>query len=454
MSDYTYEAVEAAEQYDEGRVAGFADGYADFIDNNRTEREIIEAIRGHLESSGAQRLSETDSLEHGQLYYHDRKEKNLAVFRYGGLSDVRAVASHVDSPCLHLKPFPVQEEDNVALLKSRYYGGIKPYQWLNLPLSLHGTVYTDHGRADITLGDDGDDPVFTIPDLLPHLSDEQRKKTVSDAFTGEELNALAANTPTKADEDKLRDRVLSVLNDEYGVTEEDLVGAELRLVPAHRVRDVGVDRALLTAYGHDDRSSVYASLEAIIDADHADRTQLCVFYDKEEIGSEGTTGAKNAYWSALYAELRDKADEDISAYEVWENTSVLSADVTAASNPNFNDVQDPTNVPKLGHGVSIKKYTGGRGKSRGHDASAELTSSVIQILRDNDVPWQSGELGKMHIGGGGTIAKFIAKHNAEVLDIGVPVLGMHAPHEVLSKADLYSSYEAYKAFLSDSLEHL
>ena len=443
--EFTKEGEEAASQYSNDVIESFSDRYQTFIQSHKTEREVIKGVIDALD--GVKWVSDVDELHHGETYASKRHERNLAVFTYNGLDEIRAIGSHVDSPCLHLKPFPVQEEDNVSFLKSHYYGGIKPYQWLNIPLSLRGVAYTEAGeRVTVNIGSGQDDPVFTIPDLLPHLSQEQLDKKMKDAVRGEDLNALAGNRHGDDEDEALRHNALRLLHEEYDLTESDLVGAELRLVPQTDPNDVGFDRSLITGYGHDDRSSVYTSLQALLTTSPSDTTSLAVFYDKEEIGSEGTTGAKNQFWNVLYEDILSLTDAEQTVNEVWANTKVLSADVTAASNPNFNDVQDKSNAALLGRGVSIKKYTGSKGKAGAHDASAEFTSSVIQTLQANDVPWQSGVMGKIHIGGGGTIAKFIANRGAKVLDIGVPVLGMHAPQEVLSKADLYSAYQAFSAF--------
>jgi aspartyl aminopeptidase len=429
-------------------VDGFADDYKAFMNANKTEREVIRSIVETAEDHGFNDLRDVNELQHGGLYYRNDRNKNLALLRYGGLDEIRGIASHADSPCLHLKPYPLHEKHKLATFKTHYYGGVKKYQWLNIPLSLRGVAYTqDDEKITFTLGEADDEPVFTIPDLLPHLAKEQLKKEAKDVVEGEQLNPIVGSEAIDDEEieQQIKLRTAEILHDEYGLIEEDLISAELSFVPAGPPRDVGFDHSLITAYGHDDRSSVYTSMRAVLDAD-ASATQLALFYDKEEIGSTGTTGAQNQFWTSLYEDLIELSGTTLRTTQLWERSSVLSADVTSAIDPNFPDAHDETNANRLGYGVAVEKYGGHGGKYGTQDASAEFTTNLLHLFNEHNVPWQTGENGKIDLGGGGTIAKFIAQHGAEVIDIGIPVLGMHAPFELASKDDLYSAYLAYKTF--------
>ena len=415
--------------------------YTEFLSNNKTERSVIHYLKNVAEKEEWENIDTVSSLKKGKTYYKEDREKNFAVITYNGIDDIRGIGSHVDSPCLHLKPRPIQEKEGIGILRTHYYGGIRKYQWLNIPLTVQGVIYTEKGeRVNVS------DITVTIPDLLPHLSKEQRKKKLKKAVEGEQLNPIL----TVNDEDDVKEHILGLLEERYGVEEDDLVGADLRVVPAQKPVRTGLHKDLLLAYGHDDRSSVYTSLEALRDADTT-KTNIAMFYDKEEIGSTGTTGAQNQFWTHLYEDIVDKTQHNVRPSKLWKNSKIISADVTSGYNPNFGDVHDTTNMNKVGNGVSIQKYGGSGGKYRTQDAGAEFTSQLINLMRKNNVDWQTGENGKIDVGGGGTIAMFIAQHGADVIDVGIPVLGMHAPMETASTEDITSAYKCFKVFYEERL---
>lgn len=427
----------------------FSQGYKEFLSTHKTEREVIQAALSQAQQAGFSDLREADKLVEGEKYYLLNHEKNLALITYKDLSRIHAIGSHADSPCLHLKPYPLAETQKLAILKTHYYGGIKKYQYLNIPLSLRGVAYTsENKRVEFSIGDGTNDPIFTIPDLLPHLSRDQMVKEAKKLVEGEQLNALIGSE--HVDDEKISDKaklaIAKHLYEEYDLTEEDLISAELMLVPAGKARDVGFDRSMISAYGHDDRVCVYTSLQAHLNASQVPVTQITVIYDKEEIGSFGKTGAQNYFFTELIETLIEKTESNLRPSQVWKNTRVLSADVTSAVDPNFSDVHDTSNANFLGCGVALEKYGGGGGKYSTNDADAEFMRGLTNLFNAHEVKWQTGENGKIDVGGGGTIAMYLAKWGADVVDIGPAVLGMHAPYEVAHKADVYSSYEAYKTF--------
>jgi aspartyl aminopeptidase len=358
---------------------------------------------------------------------------------------VNIAAAHVDSPRLDLKQFPLYEDENLALLKTHYYGGIKKYQWVTLPLALHGIIVRKDGTsAEVSIGDDEGDPVFMITDLLPHLGKDQEKKTVGEAFTGENLNILAGSRPEGEDKESERVKfsVLRALNGKYGITEEDFVSAEIEAVPAGRARDLGFDRTMIAAYGHDDRSCAFAALRAILDSRAPERTAVCVLTDKEEIGSEGMTGMQSAAFERFMSRLCGGLD---AAGAAFSHSFCISADVCNAYDPNFPDVSEKNNSAHINRGLSVMKYTGARGKSGASDASAETVGALRRLFDKNAVVWQTTELGKVDQGGGGTVAMFMANRGIETIDAGVPVLSMHAPYEIVSKLDCYMAYKGIRA---------
>ena len=430
----------------------YAEDYKKYIDNSKTEREAVKTSVSLCKEKGFKEYRFGDKLEVGGKYYYNNRGKSLAVFKIGkkdvGKDGIRILASHIDSPRLDIKQNPLYEDSSMAFLKTHYYGGIKKYQWTAIPLALHGTVILKNGKTvDIAIGEGKNDPVFYVNDLLPHLSREQVTKPLAQAIDGETLNVLVGGLPFKDDDvkDGIKLTVLKHLHDEFGMVESDFLSAELCVVPAFDARDIGFDRALIGAYGHDDRVCSYPALTALLNTDDEEHTSLVVLADKEEIGSEGNTGMQ----CKVYEDLIDiiAASENVPSALVRANSVCLSADVTAGYDPNFAGVFEKKNASLVSYGTSICKFTGAGGKSSSNDASAELCGRVRKIFDDNGIIWQTAELGKVDAGGGGTVAKFISKLNIDTIDIGVPVISMHAPYEVISKGDLYSTYEAFSAFI-------
>jgi aspartyl aminopeptidase len=417
-------------------VLAFADGYKKFLDAGKTERECVAEALKQAEGRG--------------LSAHVRHNKALILIRRGKrkLSDgLRIAAAHIDSPRIDLKPCPLYEKDGFAMLKTHYYGGIKKYHWMAAPLELRGVVYLRDGTA-VTVAPGENEPVLFISDLLPHLGADQAKKIVSEAFPGENLNVTVGTVPDKEEgDDRIKLAVMAVLHKRYGMTEHDFQSAELCLVPAGNARDAGLDGSMIGAYGHDDRSCAYAAMKALFDAEEPEYTAVCVMADKEEIGSEGITGMQSMFFDTVIEELC--AAGGAALREVYQNSFCFSGDVTNAFDPNFADVSDPLNSARMGHGPCVMKATGRGGKSGSSDASAETMSKTRRLLGGAGICWQTGELGKVDQGGGGTVALFLARRNIEVVDIGVPVLNMHAPMEVVSKIDCWETYKAFLALYQD-----
>ena len=429
----------------------YAEGYKAFLDEAKTEREAVKAAVRMAEAAGFTEYRFGDKLSAGDKRYYNNRGKAIFLFRVGKdnieKEGIRILAAHIDSPRLDLKQVPVFEDSGMTFLKTHYYGGIKKYQWTALPLALHGVVVTKDGKiVDVNVGENETDPVFYINDLLPHLGREQAQKPLGQAIPGESLNILAGALPLpeSKDEDTIKLNLLRILNETYGITEEDFLSAEISAVPAFKARDIGFDRALVGAYGHDDRVCAYPALTAILEAEDTSRTVMSVLVDKEEIGSEGVSGMQ----CEILADLIDTIASSLNANPkaVRAASACLSADVNAAYDPNFPEVYEKRNSAMLSCGTTMSKYTGAGGKSGTSDASAEFVGKVRRIFAENGVIWQSSELGKVDIGGGGTVAKYIANMNIETVDMGVPVISMHAPYEVVSKADLYTTYEAFTAF--------
>ena len=436
------------------KAGQMAEDYKAFLNTAKTEREAVSEIQNRAEKAGFQPVSGPSG--NGRVYAgFMEKTAALAVFGKKPLTNgIRLIVSHIDSPRLDLKPNPLYENVDLAFLKTHYYGGIKKYQWLSRPLALHGRVIKSDGSAvDIVVGESPDDPVLTIADLLPHLAASQQGKKVSEAFPGEKLNLLTGSIPIG--DEKTKDRfklaILKLLNDRYGIVEEDFFSAELEAVPAGRPRDVGLDKSLIGAYGQDDRVSAFTSLDALLSVKNPDLTCVALFMDKEEIGSAGATGANSRILEMFVDELFVRADlapTSAALRKTFLNTKAISADVTAGLDPDFPDVHEKNNAARIGYGPSITKYTGARGKSGASDASAEYVGWLRQVLNQNKVIWQTGELGRIDEGGGGTVAKFFAEYGMEIIDFGVPLLGMHSPFEISSKADVYMTRQAYAAFLT------
>lgn len=438
-------------------VYQFSEGYKRFLDEGKTERECVQAIRNRAIAKGFLSIEEVIAkgvVNPGDKIYAENRGKAIALFVMGkeGLEQgMKIVGSHLDSPRLDLKAFPLYEDAGLAMLKTHYYGGVKKYQWVTIPLALHGVMFKKDGtKLEVSIGEAEDEPVFYITDLLPHLAADQMTKKMGEGITGEGLNVLIGNLPygDKELKDRVKLNVLKILNEKYGITEEDFTVAELEIVPAGKARDVGLDRSMIAAHGHDDRVCAYGSLEALLELDTVEKTAVGLFVDKEEVGSMGNTGMESMFFKHCVAELLALQGKEsyVFLHRAFQNTQVLSADVTAGFDPNFPDVLDKRNAAYIGKGVTLSKYTGVRGKGGSNDANAEFLAKVRDIFNRHGVAWQVGELGKVDQGGGGTIAYILANYGAEVVDCGTPMLSMHAPVELISKVDLYMTYRAYKAF--------
>jgi len=433
-------------------IYDYSEGYMDYLDAAKTEREAVNASIALAKKNGYTEYKLGEKVAVGDKKYYNNRGKSLVLFKVGKgdieADGIRILASHIDSPRLDLKQVPMYEDSGMAFLKTHYYGGIKKYQWTALPLSLHGVVAKADGEVvDVNIGDDPRDPVFYINDLLPHLAQKQVTEALGTAIAGETLNILIGGLPydDKDVTDRIKLTALSYLNDKYGITEEDFLSAELSLVPAYGARNVGFDGALIAAYGHDDRVCSYPALTALLDCDTDNHTVMVVLADKEEVGSMGVTGMQSDLLIDIIEEISISLGKN--SRMVRAASKCLSADVSAAYDPNFSDVYEKRNSAFISCGTVMSKYTGARGKSGTSDASAELVGFVRKIFAENGVIWQTGELGKVDAGGGGTVAMYIANHNIDTVDLGVPVISMHAPYEVVSKADVYSAYEAFLAFV-------
>ena len=434
------------------KIYDFAEGYKNFLNNSKTERDAAKEAKREAEAHGFKPFSFSEKLKAGDKRYFINREKNVFLISVGtedvAKDGVRIMVAHVDSPRLDLKPNPMYEEAGLCYLKTHYYGGIKKYQWTAIPLALHGVVMLRGGeKKSICVGEDDNDPIFYITDILPHLGAEQGAKPLSKAIDGESLNAVIGGPPAVDDEEEkecVKTAVLKLLNKKYGITEIDFQCSELCFVPAGKARDVGFDGALISAYGHDDKVCAYPEMKAIFDI-NSPHTVLSVFADKEEVGSNGNTGMQ----SKVICDVIDTIANSFGAnpIEVRYNSKCISADVTAGFDPAYSSVFEKRNTTKVSCGAAISKYTGARGKSSSNDASAEYMGFIRDILEDNGVFWQTGELGAVDAGGGGTVAMYIANLGIETVDVGVPVLSMHAPYELISKADVYSLYKACCAFI-------
>ena len=427
----------------------YAKGYVTFLDAAKTEREAVTESVKMAEAAGYKPYSFGMPMKAGDKFYYNNRGKNIYLFKIGTEdinNGIRITAAHIDSPRIDLKQVPVYEDNGMCFFKTHYYGGIRKYQWLAMPLSLHGVVVLQNGETlNIAIGENETDPVMYITDLLPHLAAAENGKTVANAFQAEKLNILIGSRPLDGeDKDPVKAFVLKYLNDTYGMTEEDFLSAELSVVPAAKARDVGFDRSMICGYGHDDRVCAYPSITAMIDADESVHTTMCILVDKEETGSDGVTGMQSSLITDIITEIA-KALGGIEA-AVRANSKCFSSDVTATFDPNFSDVYEHRNSSLIGCGVSVCKFTGSRGKGGTSDASAELVAWVRRCLNEAGVVWQTCELGKVDAGGGGTVAKYMANHNIDTIDIGVGVLSMHAPYELISKVDLYEAYRAFRAF--------
>ena len=429
----------------------YGETYKAFLDTARTERLAVKEILARAQAAGFKPVYDCTELKPGDKVYWNQKGKSviLAVIGREPVHEgLKIVGSHVDAPRLDLKGNPVHEQDGLVYLRTHYYGGIKKYQWPCIPLALIGVIYTKDGqKLELNIGMDEQDPVFYITDLLIHMAQDQMKKTMAEGVTGEQLQAVIGSVSDNKDE-KLKDAILKLLEDKYGITEESFTSAELELVPAMKSRDVGFDRSLIAAYGQDDRVCSYANLEAILAAKPGDKTQAALFTDKEEIGSYGNTGMMSSYFVKFVMKLLALQNRPglLDFYETMENSEMLSGDVNSCLDPMFPEVTEKDNSSLLGYGIALTKYTGARGKGGSNDANSEFMQKVRTILNEAGVGWQIGELGKVDQGGGGTIAFMLADWGCEVVDCGTAMLSMHSPYDLLSKADAYETYRAYKAF--------
>ena len=448
-----YKKVNFYEKGDEAAIKAaydYAPGYMAYLDAAKTEREAVTVSIAMAEKEGYVPYTFGMPLTAGGKYYYNNRGRNLFLFRVGSEpinNGIRIVASHVDVPRIDVKQSPLYEDGGMAFFKTRYYGGIRKYQWVTIPLALHGVVVKADGTVvNVCIGEDETDPVIYINDLLPHLAKDQSAKPLGSAIPAEGLNLLMGSRPYPGLEggNAIRLNVLALLNEKYGITEEDFLSADLSAVPAGKARDVGLDRSLIAAYGHDDRVCAYPSLTALFGTDDSTHTAMVILADKEEIGSEGNTGMQSELLTDLISEITSALGGNFST--VKANSKCLSSDVTACFDPNFAEVYERRNSSLINCGVAMSKYTGHGGKSGTNDAPAEFVAWIRKILADAGVVWQAGELGKADQGGGGTVAKFIAKHNIETVDLGVPVIAMHAPYEIISKADLYTAHQAFEAF--------
>lgn len=452
-----YKKKSAFEMFSENEIQDafeYSKGYVDFLNNAKTERDAVRYAVKLLERNEFKPYTLGMQVHQGDRFYVINRNKSLIAFVIGanGVSDgFKILASHIDSPRLDLKQHPVYEDNGIAYFKTHYYGGVRKYQWATIQLALHGVVCLKDGtNINICIGDNDGDPVFCITDLLPHLGKEQGEKKLKDAFPGESLNVIMCASPFYENgkpaevDNSVKLKLLSILNEYYGIIEDDLMSAELCFVPAGKAVDIGFDRTLIGAYGHDDKVCAYPSLTAMLDNLDGENSIICVLADKEETGSDGPTGMQGRLMVDIINSV--SSSFGIDGAEVRARSKCLSADVSSAFDPNYADVFEKNNAALISHGVAISKYTGSGGKYSTNDAPAEYMGEVRSILNKYNVLWQTAELGKIDAGGGGTVAKYISKFNIDTIDIGVPVLCMHAPFELISKFDLYSAHKAFSAF--------
>ncbi len=444
-------AFESISEDELERSFAYAESYKLFLDNCKTEREAVKYSVAMAKRRGYTEYRLGDDIAVGGKYYYNNRGKQLVVFRVGEEpleNGAYIMAAHIDSPRLDLKQNPLYEDSGLGLFKTHYYGGIKKYQWTAVPLALHGIVMKSDGTSvDICIGEDEDEPIFYVSDLLPHLAKDQMSKSLAEGITGEGLNIIVGSEPYREEETDgaIKLNLLRILNEKYGMCEEDFLSAELTAVPAMHARDIGLDRSLIAGYGHDDRVCAYSELTALLDSNDTAKTVFAVLADKEETGSDGVSGMQSQLFADILAEVCEARGANYRV--VKANSKCLSADVNAAYDPNFPDVLEKKNACYANCGVVLSKFTGARGKSGTSDATSEFTAYVRSFLNRNGVVWQMAELGKVDQGGGGTVAKFIANMNIDTIDVGVPVISMHAPYEAISKLDLYMTYKAFCAFI-------
>lgn len=442
---------------EKNKIFKFNDNYINFLNKCKTERECASYIKNTLTNKGYKNIEDVKEIKPGDKVYYINRKKSVYIAVIGTAlleEGLNLIGAHIDSPRLDLKPNPLYEEEGLALFKTHYYGGIKKYQWTAIPLSIRGVIVKNNGEViNINIGEGEKDPIFTITDLLPHLAAKQSKKTLSEGIAGEDLNILVGSIPY--DDEKISDRVklniLNILNKKYGIKESDFTSSELEIVPAFRAKSLGFDESMVAAYGQDDRSCAYATLQSLLDLSNPCRTSVAILADKEEIGSVGNTGMYSRNFDNFISELLEKAGQNNfgSLDKCLCNSKMLSADVTSASDPTYSSVDEKRNAAYLGNGVCLCKYTGSRGKSGASDANAEFVAKVRNIFERNSLKYQISDMGKVDEGGGGTIAYILANKGIDVIDCGIPILSMHAPYEVSSKFDIYNAYECYKAFFED-----
>lgn len=439
---------------DKESIFNYAKGYINFMNQSKTEREIIKSSKHIADSNGFKNIKEVESLSAGDKVYYINREKSmyLAVIGKDSIENgVNIIGAHADSPRLDLKPNPLYEDNEFAYLKTHYYGGIKKYQWTTIPLSIHGVIVKSNGeKIEINIGENEEDPIFTITDLLPHLAQDQMEKKLKNGIDGEDLNLLIGSIPYDSNvPEGVKLNILNILNKKYGITEKDLLSSEIELVPAMKCRSMGFDESMVAGYGQDDKVCVYTELTALVDLKEVpNRTAVCVISDKEEIGSMGNTGMESHVFDTFMAEILNKlgVNRPNLLDKVFTNSKMLSADVDAGLDPIYANVSEKNNAAHLGRGIGLNKYTGARGKSGASDANAEFVAEVRNVFEKNNIKYQISELGKVDVGGGGTIAYILANKGMDVIDCGVPVLSMHSPYEVTSKFDIYEAYKGYMAF--------
>lgn len=442
-------------------VMDFAQEYMDFLSKGKTERRFLKLAIEKAEAAGYRNIEEIiknkETLHPQDKVYMNQMNKSIALMHIGNEpleQGMNILGAHIDSPRLDLKQHPLYEEGDLAFFDTHYYGGVKKYQWVTIPLAIYGVVVLKSGKViDIEIGDKEDDPVFVISDLLIHLASQQMEKKATTVITGESLNVTVGSIPLKGEKTQaVKANILALLKDKYGFEEEDFISAELEVVPAGKARSCGLDSSLILGYGHDDKVCAYTSLQAMLEAKDLERTAVCLLVDKEEVGSQGATGMQSKFFENFVAEVLYAmgAGQDIQCKRAMLHSAMLSSDVCAAHDPNYADVSSPNdNMPKFGYGLAFNKYTGARGKSGCNDANAEYIAQLRAVMDQENVHWQTGELGKVDAGGGGTIAYILANYGMRVIDCGVPLHNMHAPHEIASKADVYEAYKGYKAFIKN-----
>jgi len=438
-------------------VMEYNEGYKDYISKNKTERACVKDSIRLAEEKGFKPLDSFETLKPGDKVYVNNRDKNIALFVIGNkplTEGMRILGAHIDSPRMDLKQNPLYESEGFVLADTHYYGGVKKYQWVTIPLSLYGVVAKKDGTVvDVVIGEDDNDPVVGISDLLIHLAAEQLDKKAAKVIEGENLDVTLGNMPLVGEEkDAVKANILKLLKDKYDIEEEDFVSAEIEVVPSGKARDYGLDRSMIAGYGHDDRVCAYTSLTAILDMDVCDYTCCTILVDKEEIGSVGATGAQSLFFENTVGEMLVKMgiDSFVQTRLTLSRSKMLSSDVSAGVDPLFVSVNDKKNAAYLGNGIVFNKYTGARGKSGSNDASAEYVARIRAVMDESNIHYQTAELGKVDLGGGGTIAYILGNYNMDVIDAGIAVLNMHAPMEVVSKVDVYETYQAYKAFLKNA----